>query len=137
MLLLLLLALVGCQTFKDIQHQPPGYSLNSEIAPQPLANKFASEAAQESIDAKFFPRWNPPHIVELNGTYKMLISFTRRHHLLLIAYPPETVAELSISPESSGGSRIEYRAINWSGKEPLWALVKKCAIKTPPGNMPD
>lgn len=125
----LTLILVGCAaTLHDVQQSPPMLTITSDLPAKTLANKIAYESAQESIKSRMFPDWNPAQVIELDkGVQKILVTFTSRGNILLIPYAPQTVAELTIIPTESGGSRLEYRGVNWTSQEKFVAMIQHCA----------
>jgi len=130
-LLFSLLTLVGCASLSDIRSSEPTYQLDSDLPPKTLANCIAYKS-QEAMDSwnRF---WDPAQVIERDGKYTMLVTLSGG---LFVPFT-KPMAEVNITANSHG-SHIEYRtAPMWGGKDPFWALVKKCAIKTPPENMPD
>lgn len=133
-LLLAFILLTGCAaTLNDVQTGLPTYVLTSELSAKDLANKIMYEASKETKKSRFFPSWNPLIATESNGVYNLLVTFTSRGNILLIPYPPQAVAELSIIPQNPNGSKVEFWSINWVDKDRFWTLVKQCASpKTAP-----
>jgi len=129
LLLLLFCLLMGCApTLQDIQQSIPEHSLTSDIPPKTLADKIAYQATQEGMKTRLFRDWDQVKPIEINGVQKLLITVTSRGNILLIPYPPQPVAELTISPQSNG-SKVEYQvAERWADKERFWEIVKNCAV---------
>ena len=139
-ILCLFLVLAGCApTLHEMQQSPPSLTISSGNDSKTLANKLAYELTQESLKSRMFPDWDPARAVELdNGVQKIMVTFTSRGNILLIPYAPQAVAEITITPADNGGSRLEYRGLNWSSSDKLLAVIQSCASpKTAPENNPE
>lgn len=125
----LVLVLAGCAaTLHDVQQSPPILTISSDLSAKTLANKIAYASTQESLNSRVFRDWDSPKIAEIdNGIWKLLITYTLVNPIFMISYPPIPVAEITISPERSGGSLLEYRGINWTKTDKFIELVKHCA----------
>jgi hypothetical protein len=128
-LLCLVLLTSNCAVnLKDIRHGSPNFTLSSELSAKTLANRIVYESTQETINNKIFRDWDPAKLVETeDGSQKLLITFTGVHPLFMISYPPIAVAEIKITPKTSGGSMLEYWGIDWSKKDKFIDLIQKCA----------
>jgi hypothetical protein len=129
----LFLLIMGCTpTLKEIQCSVPKYSLTSDIPPKALANKISYQATIESMNSRFFPNWDPVKATEIDGIQKIIITVTSRNNILLIPYSPQPIAEITIFPNKSGGSKIEYKVANrWVDKDNFWNIIKQCASNDP------
>jgi len=123
-LLLVVLLLAGCANLGTIRQSDPVNTLVSDRSPKELANAIAYKS-QGSLDS-WNRGWDPAQVTEISGTYRLLITLTPNIYGLSAA--PKPMAEITITPTASGGSRLEYRAFShWFAKDRFWDLIQHCA----------
>ncbi|MFA4904477.1 MAG: hypothetical protein WC600_17220 [Desulfobaccales bacterium] len=124
--MVIILVISGCANLSDVRHSEPTYSLVSTQPPKKLANCIVYKAQAASLDS-WNRYWDPPKLTEIDGTYKILLTFTGGLFLTV----SQLRGELTIAPLDNGHSKVEYRTPSLlGGKEQFWELVKQCASPT-------